>query len=264
MVFFHGGGWCMGSLLTSAFECRLLCLRLNMIIFDIAYRLYPDVPFPVPILDSFDATKWVAANAHSYGADLERGFIVAGNSGGATFATIVAHLARDEGLGSRAAALTGQVLCCPILTDEVALDSSHLEKVTKLFPGRYRSQEQNRDAPLQDRVTAERMAEIARVDHSSNMLTPFLFESHADLPPVYVQVCGLDPWRDGGLLYAEEVEKDNRAGWGKCDVYPGLPHCWWSVYPMVSKTKQWVEDLVKGVDWVLMHSQGKSDEKARL
>lgn len=61
MVFLHGGGWCMGDLDTEAFFCRLICKELGLVIFDVAYRLYPDVNFPVPILDSYDAVKWVSA-----------------------------------------------------------------------------------------------------------------------------------------------------------------------------------------------------------
>ena len=63
MVFLHGGGWCMGGLGTEAFICRLMCLRLGLVVFEVAYRLYPDVHFPTPILDSYDGVKWVNQRA---------------------------------------------------------------------------------------------------------------------------------------------------------------------------------------------------------
>lgn len=31
-------------------------------------------------------------------------------------------------------------------------------------------------------------------------------ESFKDLPPAYIQVCGLDPARDMGMLYAERLK----------------------------------------------------------
>jgi acetyl esterase/lipase len=60
-VMVHGGGWCMGHLDTEEFLCQYLCARLNMVVVNVAYRLCPDVPFPVPVFDVYDAMQWVEA-----------------------------------------------------------------------------------------------------------------------------------------------------------------------------------------------------------
>ena len=253
LVILHGGGWCMGDLDTEGFLCRLLCHRLRVVVFTVAYRLYPDVKFPVPIHDSYDAVKWIGQNATAFGGDCSKGFVVGGNSGGATFASIIAHLARDDGMTP---ALTGQFLSCPILTDE----SEHEDGTPfHIFPGRYPSQDENWDAPLQDRATKVRMAELSQVEPRSIFTTPFLFKSHTSLPLVYTQVCGLDPWRDGGIIYGEVVEECGSHS--KIDIYPGLPHCWWSSYPMLSKTERWKEDTVEGMRWLLKHQKTGTEAK---
>lgn len=55
----HGGGWCMGDLDTEALLCRTLCVRFGLVVVNVGFRLYPDVDFPVPIHDCYDALKWV-------------------------------------------------------------------------------------------------------------------------------------------------------------------------------------------------------------
>lgn len=256
MVVLHGGGWCIGDLDTEGFLCKLLCHRLNILIFNIAYRLYPDVKFPIPMTDIYDGVKWVTRSVERFGGDCSQGFIVGGNSGGATFASIIAHLARDDGITPK---ITGQFLACPILTDET---EDRYGRYYHLFPGRYLSQDENWNAPLQDRVTKDRMREFSLPDPRSPLTTPFLFENHGRLPSVYTQVCGLDPWRDGGIIYNELVEQGGSKS--KIDIYAGMPHCWWNPYPMVSRTEKWKEETVEGVRWLLEQSRVKGKIEAKL
>ncbi|KAI9710277.1 MAG: hypothetical protein M1820_002771 [Bogoriella megaspora] len=243
LVFAHGGGWCMGDLEMDAFTCRLFCKELRVLVFSVGYRLYPDVEFPVPILDSYDAVQWVAQNASTYGGNLRKGFIVGGSSGGGTFMSIAAHLARDDKLQPP---ITGQYLACPILGDEY-LDSDG--SIQHLFPGKYSSQQENWDAPLQDAATKNRMSEMATFDRKSPLMSPFNFGNHAKLPVAYIQVCGLDPWRDGGFIYRDLVQEGGSKA--KADVYKGLPHCWWNVYPTINATERWRRDTLRGLKWLL-------------
>ena len=55
----HGGGFCMGDLDTEVFLCRYLCATLDIVMVSVGYRLYPEVPFPVPIRDVYHAINWV-------------------------------------------------------------------------------------------------------------------------------------------------------------------------------------------------------------
>ena len=49
------------------------------------------------------------------------------------------------------------------------------------------------------------------------------------LPPVFLQVCGADPLRGEALIYERLVRK--AGGWTNLQVYPGVPHAFWSVWP---------------------------------
>ena len=67
IVVAQSGGWCLGGLETKGFICQVLCLRLNMVVVNVAYRLPPEVLYPTHVFDVYDAIKWVAVNAHSIG-----------------------------------------------------------------------------------------------------------------------------------------------------------------------------------------------------
>ena len=58
-VLYHGGGWCIGGLENEELLCKRLCGRLGFVVANVDYRLAPEHKFPIPVTDSWDATKWV-------------------------------------------------------------------------------------------------------------------------------------------------------------------------------------------------------------
>lgn len=146
VIFLHAGGWFMGDLDTEAFTCRLFSAKLGVIAIAVDFGLHPEVPFGVPQTDSYDACKWVAANAPNFGGNLETGFIVGGNSGGGTWASIAVHLARDEGLQPP---ITGCYLTGPILGDEYKGKDGELLHLYDQNT-EYRSKVQCANVPLMD------------------------------------------------------------------------------------------------------------------
>jgi acetyl esterase/lipase len=62
----------------------------------------------------------------------------------------------------------------------------------------------------------------------------------------------MDPLRDEGLIY-EEVLRESGVK-SKVDLYPGLPHSFWSWYPEAQFTKKFQKDCVTGLSWLLEQS----------
>lgn len=183
-----------------------------------------------------------AENASQFGADPSKGFIVGGTSAGGNIAATISHLARDE---KYSPPLTGAHLMIPALC---AIDA---------LPEKYRrdqhSWEQNKNAAVLSRKACDLFYDCYVPVHKrgDELFSPLIFKTgHAGLPPSYFQICGADPLRDEALIY-ERVLREEEDLKTKVDVYPGLPHGFWSIFPKIESSKKFIEESVKGVQWLL-------------
>jgi acetyl esterase len=90
LVYYHGGGWTLGSLATYDSLCRALARSCGGLVVAVDYRLAPEHPFPAAVKDAHLALEWVARNADDLGGDARR-LAVGGDSAGGTLATVVAR-----------------------------------------------------------------------------------------------------------------------------------------------------------------------------
>ena len=141
-------------------------------------------------------------------------------------------------------AITGSFMSITILDDVVPINGRNIH----IAPDEYRSQEENAEAPVLNKALSDRFWAIYRRDRASALSNPLLFESFEGLSRTYLQTCGLDPYRDGSLIYQRRITK--AGGEARLDMYEGLPHAFWTVYPELSATKRWLDDSIAGAAWL--------------
>src|SRR4051794_13750969 len=116
LVYFHGGGWVVGSIATHDAVCRAITRDAGVAVVSVEYRLAPEHPFPAAVEDAYAATAWVAAHGPTIGVDPAR-IAVGGDSAGGNLAATVALMARDR--REEGPRLACQVLVYPITNDNL-------------------------------------------------------------------------------------------------------------------------------------------------
>ena len=186
IVYFHGGGWVLGSHDSDDPFCRDLCVRSGAVVVSVDYRHAPEARFPAAVDDAFVAVQWIAANAEALGG-FPGELVVGGWSAGANLAAVVCQLARDAGGPD----ISGQLLITPV-TDSDMSRGSYTD---------------NGDGYI---LTAALMrwfwdhyADPA--DRRDPRAAPLRASSLDGLPPAIVVTCEFDPLRDEGTAYAEAM-----------------------------------------------------------
>ncbi len=186
VVYFHGGGWVLGSVDSDDPFCRGLCVQSGSIVVSVDYRHAPEARFPAAPDDGYAALEWIAANAVELGGIPDR-LSVAGWSAGANVAAVVCQTARDRG----GPAISGQMLLNPVtdcdFTRESYVDNADGFVLTK---------------PLMEWFWDHYADPDDRTDPKAS---PLRAQSLADLPPALVVTCEFDPLRDEGAAYARAM-----------------------------------------------------------
>ncbi|WP_405485116.1 alpha/beta hydrolase [Nocardia sp. NBC_00511] len=188
IVFFHGGGWTVGSIDACDNVCRFLADRSGIPVLSIGYRLAPEHPFPAAIQDATAAYRYARDNADRFGARADR-IVVAGESAGGNLAAVIAQQATTAGLPP-----IFQLLFCPIT------DLSRKRRSYRLFSDGYVLTEAHMDW-FRDNY-------LANPEHALDpRASPLLATDFAGLPPSYIAVSGFDPLRDEGEEYAHRLQQ---------------------------------------------------------
>ncbi|KAI0029654.1 Alpha/Beta hydrolase protein, partial [Vararia minispora EC-137] len=236
LVFFHGGGFMAGDINTNDYELRVLSYRLKIVTVNVDYRL-DGAPHAQD--DSYAALKWAAANDTTLSADTTKGFIVMGASAGGQIAAVTAQRARDDPFFNRQR-LTGQIIQIPSVC--------HLYCYPEQYKDRLLSMEQNKDAPMLSKQAMVNIYRFLGGDPKDPSISPLLTPSLVGLPPALVQVAGLDPLRDEGILYGELLRGASVNT--RIEVYSGVPHGFQYVMSTTEKAKKFTQDVEDAVRWM--------------
>ncbi|WP_289296103.1 alpha/beta hydrolase [uncultured Reyranella sp.] len=209
LIYYHGGGFVIGTIETHDSTCRRLANRSLCQVISIDYRLSPEHPFPAPIDDGIAAFRHIRDEAAAFGADAAR-LAVGGDSAGGAMAAVVCQAMRD----AKEAGPAFQMLIYP------ATDSSKESASRKSCAEGYFLTKGLMDWFWKAYVPAG-------TDLADLRLSPLLAKDFTGLPPAFVLTAGYDPLRDEGRAYADRLID---AGVKTTYVnYPGTIHGFFSL-----------------------------------
>lgn len=119
-MYFHGGGWILGSKNTHDRLIREIANGANVALVFVNYTPSPEAKYPVPIEQAYAATKYIAENGKKLNLDASR-LAVVGDSVGGNMATVVAMLAKQR----RGPRIAYQVLFYPVTDANFETTSYH-------------------------------------------------------------------------------------------------------------------------------------------
>ena len=118
VMFFHGGGWVLGSLQTHDVLCRTLALQSGCTVISVDFGRSPENAFPGPIDDCYAATMAAVERASELNVLADR-IAVMGDSAGGHLAVSVAKRVRDHSNPTIAL----QVLLYPVIEPNFETES---------------------------------------------------------------------------------------------------------------------------------------------
>ena len=121
VMYFHGGGWVLGSKDTHDRLLRDLTNGAQAAFVFVNYTPSPEAQFPVPIEQDYAATKYIAEHGSDFGLDPSR-LAVAGDSVGGNMVAVITQLAKER----KGPAIRYQVLFYPV-TDAGMNNASYSE-----------------------------------------------------------------------------------------------------------------------------------------
>lgn len=203
LLYFHGGGFTIGSVATHDALCRHLSHLSHCAVVSVDYRLAPEHKFPTAANDAWDALQWLVREAAAMGLDDKR-IAVGGDSAGGTLAIVCAIEARDADLP-----LALQLLFYPGCAAHQDTPSH------KTFAEGFVIGEEQISYFFNHYVNSP-------ADRDDWRFAPLLSPDVEGVAPAWIGLAECDPLVDEGVLYADKL----RAAGVEVDleIYRGVVH----------------------------------------
>ncbi|MAZ87757.1 MAG: hypothetical protein CL693_08925 [Cellvibrionaceae bacterium] len=225
LLFFHGGGFVIGSVKSHDGFCRRLARDTGRRVISVEYRKGPEHKLPSAQQDAMATWEWLVDHAANEGVD-KNDIAICGDSAGAALTLVVARYAAQQAIQPSAIipiyppeASLGETNSRQLLLDE---NISLTRKVIDWFGGH-------------------------AADASTNFADPQYALSAKKLPRTYIITCGFDPLRDEGEAIVRHLTALGTEV--THDEMPGLFHNYillGGVFPEVDETSRSIASFLKG------------------
>ncbi|WP_040641732.1 alpha/beta hydrolase [Psychrobacter aquaticus] len=208
MLFFHGGGFCIGDVDTHHEFCHAICEQTGWSIVSVDYRLAPEHSSPSALRDCITAYAWVAEHCHTLNASPSR-IVLAGDSAGGGLCTLLAQqLTAPSETSWRDVGIDGQKTFTLLKSLPKPLAQMPLYPVTDIETD-YPSWELYGEGLLLDHADVA-VFDAACFENSllprQHVLNSPMLGDNSQVCPTYIVAAELDVLRDEALAYAKQIK----------------------------------------------------------
>jgi len=234
LVFYHGGGWVLGSLDNYDSVCRVLTNFAHCVVVSVDYRLAPEHKFPAAVEDAYDSLQWIADHHQEFNINPNL-LAVGGDSAGGNLAAVACIIAKER----KTPKIAYQLLIYP----------------STGFKEEPPSMRENSEGYM---LTRELMEWFRKhyFNTEEEMQHPYaspIFYPHLEgLPPAMIVTAQYDPLRDVGKAYADKLEEKG------VEVtyrnYEGLIHGFINFHNFIAEAQRALEEMAAQLSQAL-HSE---------
>lgn len=228
ILFLHGGGYIAGTVLLGDAGTANQVNATGVPFLSVEYRLAPETQYPGNVADAHAGLVWLYEHASELGVDPQR-LAVMGDSAGGGLAAALTHY----NLEKKGPAIAKQILVYPMLDDRNTGAHPHIGELAVW------TQDDNKtgwDSILGDKAGTADLPPSA---------APSRMKSAEGLPPLYLDVGGLDIFRDEIIEYAAHFGK---AGIDcELHLYPGCPHAFEGIAPEAAVSKAAMANRIRAI-----------------
>lgn len=189
VVYFHGGGWVLGSLESHDNVCHSLAQETNHLVLAVDYPLAPEYPFPTAINAAKLCYQW-ALNFQSQSDRVNKGVFVAGDSAGGNIATVLCQICQQDALTMP----SGQILIYPVT------DLAHTSTTYDRYSSGYFLSKEDMDWFKQ-----HYLSDLSWAGKSN--ASPLLHDDFTKFPPTLIFISPYDILAEEGRLYAQKLKE---------------------------------------------------------
>ena len=236
LMYFHAGGWVLGSLAYGDAICRAIAKDTPCIVVSVDYRLAPEHTFPAAPEDCYAATQWVATHAHEFNADAHA-IAVGGDSAGGNLSAAVTLMARDR---------QEPPLCFQVL---IYGETDYYEPGTPSYTAYAHGYGLTRD----DMIWFWEQYLAKKEDATHPYAAPLQASDLSELPPALIITAEYDPVRDEAEHYAQRLQESGVPV--QLSRYHGMIHGFFRMFAHFDQSKAALREVTSALAATFTHTR---------